>query len=369
MNDKLITLADTIVSYSLNVKESDNVLITCETMEPMPLVKELVKKIYDKKAVPNVKIIDPELSALDKKLMNDKKIDLLKETGKFEVDNYDCFINIKYKTNEYENSEVDKEISRKLGKKLEKVDDVRINKRRWVLLNYPSKLDAYKAKMPTDKYFNYALDAMIYDYSKMQKDIEPLKELMEKTDNVRIIAPDTDITFSIKGMPARPCCGTCNIPDGEIYTAPIKDSVNGIITYNTESPYMGNIYNKVSLRFKDGKIIEAKCDGDNAKLNEIFDTDEGARYIGEFAIGVNPLIKNPMGDILFDEKIIGSIHFTPGRAYDDAFNGNTSMIHWDLVLIQREDYGGGEIYFDHKLIRKDGKFVIDSLKQLNYDIN
>ncbi len=369
MNKKLEELSSTIVNYSLEVKENEKVLITCQTEEPKPLVKELIKKIYENNAVPTVKIIDHEISALEKELANQSKIKLLKEIGKFEVDNYDCFINIRYTTNEYEHNKVDKEITKKIGSALEQIDNIRINKRRWVLLNYPSRLDAYKAGMKTDDYFNYAIDVMNYDYFKMYNNIKPLKDLMEKTDNVRIIAPDTDITFSIKGMNVIPCCGKCNIPDGEIYTAPIKTSVNGIITYNTKSPYQGNVYNKVSLRFKDGKIIEAKCDGDNEKLNDIFNTDDGARYIGEFAIGVNPLIKHPMGDILFDEKIIGSIHFTPGRAYEDAFNGNTSSIHWDLVLIQREDYGGGEIYFDHKLIRKDGKFVIDELKQLNYDIN
>lgn len=367
--ERLKKLSDNIVNYSLKVKEGQKVLITVETEIPNNFVKQLVKDIVKVRGIPYVKILSPEVTALEQELMDDNKITLKKEVAKFEVDLYDCFINIKYNLNDYEFSNVNKEMRIKLSKELEKIDDVRINKRRWVLLNYPSKLDAYKAKMKYDLYYDYAIDAMIYDYSKMQEDIKPLKELMEKTDKVRIVGPNTDITFSIKGIPARPCVGNYNIPDGEIYTAPVKESVNGIITYNTLSPYQGNVYENISLRFKDGKIIEAKCDSDNDKLNEIFDTDEGARYVGEFAIGLNPIIRKPMGDILFDEKIIGSIHFTPGRAYDDADNGNKSGIHWDLVLIQREEYGGGELYFDDVLIRKDGKFVIDSLKPLNYDIN
>ena len=209
---------------------------------------------------------------------------------------------------------------------------------------------------------------MNVDYKEMYEMLRPLKELMEKTDNVRIISPGTDITFSIKDMPIIPCCGKSNIPDGEIFTAPIKDSVNGIITYNTPSPYQGNVYNNVSLTFENGKITKATCDGDNDQLNEIFDTDEGARYIGEFSLGLNPKILHPMGDILFDEKIIGSIHFTPGQAYEEAFNGNHSGIHWDMVLVQRKEYGGGEIYFDHELIRKDGLFVLPELIHLNYDL-
>ena len=219
--------------------------------------------------------------------------------------------------------------------------------------------------MKYDDFYNYSLDVMNVDYESLNEKIKPLKELMEKTDKVRILGPNTDLTFSIKGLPAVPCCGTANIPDGELYTAPVKNSVNGIITYNTPSPYNGNIFNNIKLEFKDGKIINAKSDSNTDELTEIFNTDEGARYVGEFSLGFNPMITKPMGDILYDEKIMGSLHFTPGRCYEDCDNGNISSIHWDLVLIQTEEYGGGEIYFDDVLIRKDGKFVLDNLKHLN----
>ncbi len=199
----------------------------------------------------------------------------------------------------------------------------------------------------------------------MNEAMQSLKTLMEKTDKVRLVAPGTDLTFSIKGMPAIPCAGDCNIPDGEVFTAPIKDSVNGVIQYNTASPYQGTVFSNVCLEFKDGKIIKATADNNVEQLNEIFNSDEGARYVGEFAIGVNPLIQHPMGDILFDEKIDGSLHFTPGQAYEEADNGNRSAIHWDLVLIQRPEYGGGSIYFDDVLIRKDGRFVLSELECLN----
>ena len=194
----------------------------------------------------------------------------------------------------------------------------------------------------------------------------PLKKLMEKTDKVRITAPKTDITFSIKGLPAIICSGESNIPDGEVFTAPIKDSINGTITYNTPSPYNGNIFHDVSLTFKDGKIIKATSKEGDVELNKIFDTDEGSRYVGEFSLGLNPIIMHPIGDILYDEKIAGSIHFTPGSAYKECYNGNDSNIHWDMVLIQRSDYGGGNIYFDDKLVRENGVFVLDELKDLNY---
>lgn len=368
MKEKLEKLSNTIVNYSLNIKENDRVLITCQTLEPKEFVKILIRDIVSKKGIPFVKIVDPELNSELLENTKDNRLKEIEKHAKDDVDNYDCFINIRYITNDYENSCVSNETKLKIGKATSKSDYIRINKRRWVLLNYPSKLDAYKAKMKTSIYENYALDIMNIDYSEMYERIRPLKELMEKTKEVRIISPGTDLTFSIAAMNIVPCCGKCNIPDGEIYTAPIKDSVNGVITYNTPSPYQGNVYNNVSLTFKDGKIIKAICDGDNEKLNQIFDTDEGARYVGEFSLGLNPKIMDPMGDILYDEKIIGSIHFTPGSAYEDAFNGNHSDIHWDMVLIQRKEYGGGEIYFDHTLIRKDGLFVLPELMHLNYDL-
>ena len=194
--------------------------------------------------------------------------------------------------------------------------------------------------------------------------MERLVEYMNRTDKVRMVGPGTDLSFSIKGIPAVPCAGHMNIPDGEVYTAPVRDSVNGTLTYNTPSPYQGFMYENVSLEFKDGKIVKATAN-DTERINRIFDMDEGARYIGEFAIGVNPYVLNPMQDILFDEKICGSIHFTPGNCYDEAPNGNQSAIHWDLVWIQRPEYGGGEIYFDDVLVRKDGRFVVPELECLN----
>ena len=191
-----------------------------------------------------------------------------------------------------------------------------------------------------------------------------LVELMESTDMVRIVGPGTDLTFSIKGVPAIPCAGEMNIPDGEVFTAPVKDSIQGTLSYNTPAVFQGFSYENIVLTFENGKIVKAAAN-DTDRINAVFDTDEGARYIGEFAIGVNPYILQPMKDTLFDEKIMGSFHFTPGNCYDEAPNGNKSAIHWDLVCIQRADYGGGEIYFDDVLIRKDGIFVIEELKSLN----
>jgi aminopeptidase len=243
--------------------------------------------------------------------------------------------------------------------------EVRVPKTKWVVLRWPSPSMAQQAGMSTEQFEKFYFDVCTLDYSKMDRALKPLQDLMERTDRVHIVGPqDTDIEFSIKDIPAVPCAGKLNIPDGEIFTAPVKDSINGVIHYNTPTLYQGVTHENVRLEFKDGKVVGA-TGSDTKRLNEILDSDDGSRYVGEFALGVNPFIDNAMKDILFDEKIKGSLHFTPGNAYDEADNGNRSQVHWDMVLIQTPEYGGGEIYFDDVLVRKDGLFVLDELLPLN----
>ena len=223
---------------------------------------------------------------------------------------------------------------------------------------------AQMSKMNKDEFEDFFFNVCNIDYAKMSKAMEALKELLNKTDTVHIIGEGTDLTFSVKGIPAEKYTGTFNIPDGEVASAPVKTSVNGYITYNTETSYNGILFNNIKFEFKDGKIIKATSNK-TKELNEILDIDEGARYIGEFAFGLNPYIEKPIGDTLFDEKIKGSFHFTPGDSLEESDNGNRSNIHWDIVNIQTPEYGGGEIYFDDVLIRKDGKFVLQELEGLN----
>lgn len=367
--DKIKKLSEILVNHSIKVQENEKVLITYQSNETMPLVKAVVEEILKQKGIPVIKYIDQEIANLVKENLNDKIIENKKNTLKFEVEEYDSFIQIRYNISDYYDRNVDNNLNNKLKKSLSKYKDIQVNNKKWVLLNYPSYIDAYKAKMTNTKFYDFALDVMTAPYDKMYKDMLPLKELMEKTDKVRIKGNGTDITFSIKGLPAIICAGSSNIPDGEIFTAPVRDSVNGVITFNTDSPYDGYVFSNISLTFENGKIIKATCENNTEKLNEILSTDEGSKYVGEFSFGLNPKILYPIGDILYDEKIAGSIHFTPGSAYKECFNGNESDIHWDMVLIQRKDYGGGEIYFDDILIRKDGKFVLDELKNLNYEDN
>lgn len=240
----------------------------------------------------------------------------------------------------------------------------RCNHTRWTVLRYPNDAMAQLAGMSTEEYEDFYFRACLMDYGRMGRAMQNLCRLMDRTDRVHILGPDTDLSFSIKGIPSYAMFGNNNIPDGEVLTAPVKDSVNGYIHYNCPSPYDGFLFQDCRLEFENGKIVKATSNNTEF-MNQILDVDEGARYVGEFAFGVNPYINDPIGDILFDEKIAGSFHFTPGNCYDFAPNGNHSAEHWDLIQIQTPEYGGGEIWFDGVLIRKDGRFVIPELECLN----
>ncbi len=280
----------------------------------------------------------------------------------------DAYIAIRGGENSYETADVPPEkmafYMQHYGKPVH--SEIRVPKTRWVVLRYPTPSMAQLAETSTEAFENHYFDVCNLDYSKMSHAMDALVSRMERTDQVHITGPGTDLTFSIKGMPAIKCDGKLNIPDGEVFSAPVKNSVNGTLTYNTPSLYQGNVFENTRLVFENGKIVQATS-SDTARSNAIFDTDPGARYVGEFALGVNPFITRAIKDTLFDEKIAGSFHFTPGACYDTCPNGNKSAIHWDLVCIQTPEYGGGEISFDGELIRKDGLFVAEDLTCLNPD--
>lgn len=362
---RIETLANNLINYSIRLQKGEKVLIENFGIQK-ELVIALVKEAYEAGGYPFVSLKDHQV---DRALMMGGSEEQYHMIADFEAEvmkKMDAYIGLRSGNNINELADVPDEKMKLQGQTVgQKVHrEIRVPKTRWVVLRYPTSSMAQLAKMSTEQFEDFYFDVCNLDYSKMDKAMDPLVELMNKTDKVRLTGKGTDLTFSIKDIPAIKCSGQMNIPDGEVYTAPVRDSVNGQITYNTPSPYNGFTFENVQLTFKAGKIIEATAN-DAERINKIFDTDEGARFVGEFAIGVNPYILHPMQDILFDEKIDGSFHFTPGQAYDDAYNGNKSNIHWDMVMIQRPEYGGGEIYFDDVLIRKDGRFVLPELEALN----
>lgn len=362
---RLERLADVLVNYSTKVQPGENVLVEAFGIDNA-LVRALVQHIHRAGGRPFVNLRDHQVTRELLMSATEEQIKAWAEYDAAQMTMMQAYIGVRGGSNIYELSDVPDD-RMKLYNRLynHKVHStIRVKKTKWVVLRYPSPSMAQLASMSTDAFEKLYFDVCTMDYSRMNEAMDALEQLMNRTDKVRITGPGTDLSFSIKDIPAVKCAGEMNIPDGEVFTAPVRDSVNGTIAYNTPSPYNGFVFENVKLRFENGKIVEATAN-DSERINRIFDSDEGARYIGEFAIGVNPFIKEPMKDILFDEKIDGSFHFTPGQCYDEAPNGNVSSIHWDMVMIQRPEYGGGEIYFDDVLIRKDGRFVVPELEALN----
>jgi aminopeptidase len=363
---RLEKLAAVLVSHSCQLTKKDTVLIEAFDV-PEAMTIALIKAVQAKGATPMVNV---RQSQVTRALMNGMTEKTAKTNGKVAMQQTklaDAYIAVRGANNTAELADVAPEKMKTYAKDWgHPVLLQRVNYTRWVVLRYPSPSMAQDAQMSTEAFEDFFFEVCTMDYAKMARACEPLVELMEKTNRVHIIGPGTDLKFSIKDIAAIPCFGERNIPDGECFTAPVKTSVEGQITFNAPTIESGVTHENVCLKFKKGKIIEATS-SNSEKLNDTLNRDAGARYIGEFAIGFNPYITKPMRDILFDEKIAGSFHFTPGQAYEIADNGNRSEVHWDMVCIQRPDFGGGEIYFDNKLIRKDGHFVLPQLEGLNPD--
>ncbi len=366
MKDKRnYTLASQLLEYSVNIQPGETLYLETKGKDTLEIAKDIIKIATEKKAVPFWYYNDESLT---RHFIMNADVDQVKQQANLHmkiIKESAAYIGIRGSDNPFDLADISQEKKDLYNKHfgLPVHLEQRVKHTKWVVLRYPNNAMAQLAETSQEKFEQFYFDVCCLNYQRMSDAMEKLLALMNRTDKVEIKGPGTDLSFSIKGIPGVKCDGHRNIPDGEVYTAPVRDSVNGIISYNTPSLYQGNVYTGITLEFKNGKIVKANADGNTEKLNKIFDTDEGARYIGEFAIGVNPFIREPMKDTLFDEKIAGSFHFTPGQCYDEAPNGNQSSIHWDLVQIQRSDYSGGEMWFDGKLVRKDGVFVNESLEK------
>jgi aminopeptidase len=360
---RIAQFAEILVDYSTRVKKGDVVLISASGFEAAPLVKELYALCLKRGAkYVEYSFSNPEIDRQFYNLATKPQLEYFPQHKLDFFKQLTVYIGISAGENSMVMANARQQAMVAYQKTTKPLIDQRVKHTRWMVTRYPTHAAAQEAKMSLEEYEDYLFSACCIDWNAESRKQEKLKKLMDRTKKVRITAPDTDIAFSIAGLPGIKCDGRFNMPDGEVFTAPVRDSVQGHITYNCPSIYQGKEYNNVRFDFKDGRIIKASADGGlNAALNKILDTDEGARYIGEFALGINPGIRQPMRNILFDEKIFGSIHLTPGQAYDECDNGNRSAVHWDLVRILAD----GEIWFDDVLIQKNGRFVHKDLLSLN----
>ena len=356
-------LAKLLVEYSTALKKGDKVLLDMLDV-PDEFVVELMRAARKAGATPVVEVRHSRIVREVQRETDEKHATLMRDLDLFRMRKMDAYIAVRGSANATENADVPSDKTALYAKATRPVLNYRVDKTRWCVLRWPTPSMAQGAGMSTEAFENLYFDVCTMDYRKMARAMVPLEKRMKKADRVRIHGPGTDLTFSIKGIGAKMCKGDRNIPDGEVFSCPVRNSINGRIQFNTPTLYSGTKFENVCLEFQHGKIVKAT--GSNTKrLNEILDTDAGARYTGEFSLGFNPYILNPMCDILFDEKIAGSLHLTPGKAYQECDNGNTSAVHWDMVLIQRPEWGGGEVWFDDELLRKDGLFVPKDLQALN----
>jgi len=363
------SLAKLLVHHSMHVEAGDKVLVEAFDI-PTDFTAELIRQIAAAGGAPLVSTYHQQVLRALYQSATEEQMTLIGNIERQRMEAVQCYCGVRGSHNISEMGDVPKD-KMAMYEKLWWTpvhQAVRVPKTRWVVLRWPTSSMAQSAQMSSEAFedFYFRVCAGV-DYEKMARAMKPLHELMDKTDRVDIVAAGTKLSFSKKGIPTIPCFGERNIPDGEIFTSPVRDSVDGIVQYNCDTLYRGTVFNNVRLEFKNGKAVGATAGAQTEKLNEILDADEGARYIGEWSLAMNPHILKPMNDILFDEKIAGSFHFTPGQAYESADNGNRSQIHWDMVCIQRPEYGGGEVRFDGKLIRKDGIFVLPELADLNPD--
>lgn len=357
-------LARQLVRYSTQVKKGDRVWIDCFDV-PNSVAVALIRAVVAAKGIPMVKLHDAVVSRELILHSSEEQYDVLAKNNLDLMKETDCYIAVRGSLNITENSDVPNEKMQMVMAKMRPVLNARINDTRWCVLRWPTSSMAQQAGMSTQQFEDFFFRVCLLDYAGLLPAMNALKKRFDKARNVHIKGPGTDLRFSLKGLKAVACGGRHNIPDGEVFSAPVKNSVEGHISFNTPSIYQGIAFDSVRLEFSKGKVVKAAANN-TAAINKILDSDEGARFIGEFAIGFNREIREPMRDILFDEKIAGSFHFTPGQAYEGVTdNGNRSQVHWDMVCIQRPDYGGGEIWFDDELLRKDGKFLAPDLKPLN----
>lgn len=363
MDPRYAKLSDLLVRYSTALKKNDRILLDMIDV-PDEFVIALMRAVRKAGAIPLVEARHTRLTRELLRETTEQHAQLMRKVELFRMQQVQAYIAVRGSDNASETSDIPSDLMSLYSKTIRPVLDYRVNKTRWCVLRWPSPSMAQAANMSTEAFEDFYFDVCTMNYPKMAKAMIPLQKRFNKADRVHIKSPGTDLRFSIKGIGGLLAEGRRNIPDGEVFTAPVKNSVQGVLQYNTPTLYSGTKFENVRLEFKDGKIIKATSNN-TKRLNEILDTDAGARYVGEFSLGFNPYILNPMCDILFDEKIAGSLHFTPGQAYEDADNGNRSAVHWDMVLIQRPEWGGGEVWFDNELIRKDGLFLPKDLQPLN----
>jgi aminopeptidase len=359
---KLQKLADILVNYSISLKKGEKVLLRGYGFESYPLIRELYQKCLEAGAISvDVRFSVDELSRIFLEEANDQQLKHLTALDKKIANSYDAMLQIVADENPYEMSGIDQKKLQIVQKSRKPLSDI-LHKKKWCLFYYPNTASAAMAKKSLEQWEDFVLDSCILDWEKEEKMQKKFIKLMEKVKHVKIVGEETDLELSIAGQKWKTCCGKANMPDGEIFTSPVRNSVNGEIKYNVPTNYQSHDFDWVKLWIKNGKVV--KEESNNQKpLPGILNTDKGSRYFGEFAFGLNKNIKEGTRQILFDEKMGKSLHMALGKCYDECPNGNDSSVHWDLIF--KFAPAGAELFFDGKKVYSKTKWIDKRFSFLN----
>lgn len=353
VDPRITKLASILVHHSVGVKKGELIVINSSS-EAAPLALECYKFILKAGGIPSVNFSMPGFAYNYYKYASTQQLKYFPKLAKFEAENLKGVINLGAPINTKEFSNVDPKklvLRRKVTNPISEI----ILKKRWVGCDYPTNALAQDAEMSLEEFEDFLFGATNLDWKKESKKQDKLKKVLDKGESVRILADDTDLTFSIKGRAAIKCDGKHNMPDGEVFLGPVETTTEGFIHYSFPAIYSGREVSGVTLKFKNGKVVDAKAEKNEKFLHAMINTDKGAKYLGELGIGMNPHITKFVRQILFDEKIIGTVHLALGRAYKEGGGVNKSALHWDMIKDMRR---GGRLYVDDKLIQKNGKFLI-----------
>ncbi len=355
MDIRIEKIAKILVDYSTEVKENDRVLIRTS-----PLAKDLALEVYKqcllKGAYPWIRCELPGQTYIFYKYANEKQLKWFPEHEYEEIKRTDVYILIAGEHNTRELTNIDSSRISLRMKVLKPILDYRVEKTRWVIFDYPTEALAQEAEMSLEEFKDFVFNACLLDWREMSKRLNIIKDKMKKVDKVRIVGEKTDLEFSIKGRNIIVADGKHNMPDGEVFTSVIEDSVNGRIFFDMPAVKMGQIVENIYLEFKNGVVVRYNAEKNKHFLEKMINTDIGSKRIGEFGIGLNYNIKRAVKNILFDEKIGGTIHLALGRGYKETGSKNDSAIHWDLIKDMRKK--GSKIYFDDEIVFEDGKWLL-----------
>lgn len=364
-------LAKILLHHSVKIKPKETVTITTSDIGSTPLVKAVYIEALKAGAFP---IVDTMFDFfINRNVANGLSYQFYKHANPWQqnyipeklfsslVDWTDAFIRIVSINNTKELTQVPKEKITNRMKLVRPYFDTLINRDRWILTYYPTEGMALEASMSYDALLEFYFKACLVDYGKMKQSLSKIEGVLDKAKTVQIIGKNTDLTFSVEGRLAKAAYGQRNIPDGEVFLAPVHQTVNGHVYFDFPSIYSGSEMSGIYMEFKNGKVIKAKAEQGQAEVDAILSTDEGARYLGELGIGTNYNIKRAMKNTLFDEKIGGTIHLALGRSYEEERggapkNGNISAIHWDIVKNMK--LKGSVLSLDGRPLLKEGKFLI-----------